>query len=173
MEIAIQKITLKDAPILAAMARQTFYDTFTGTCTEEDMKEFLELYYNEATIAAEIADDSLKYYFAIVNELPVGYILFQENDGVFKEFENKKCIELRRLYVLKEFHSKGVAQKLMDYFMEYVHTNNYEALFLGVWEFNYRAQKFYGKYGFTNSGYTHDFPIGSTPQTDFWLWKFL
>ena len=49
----------------------------------------------------------------------------------------------------------------------------YEAVWLGVWEHNIRAQKFYGKYGFEDSGYTHDFPIGSTPQTDKWFWKFL
>jgi diamine N-acetyltransferase len=173
MEISIQKIMAHNVTALSAMARQTFYDTFTGTCPEADMEQFLQQYYNETVIGAEVADDSFQYYFAMVNGEPAGYILFQEGKGDFKELENKKSIELRRLYVVKEFHSKGVAQKLMDYFMGYAHNNKYEAIFLGVWEFNYRAQKFYGKYGFTNSGYSHDFPIGSTPQIDLYFWKML
>ncbi|MES2849190.1 MAG: GNAT family N-acetyltransferase, partial [Bacteroidota bacterium] len=50
--------------------------------------------------------------------------------------------------------------------------NKYEVLWLGVWEHNDRAKKFYEKMGFKDSGHTHDFPIGNTPQRDNWLWKF-
>ncbi|MBK7883967.1 MAG: hypothetical protein IPJ81_09275 [Chitinophagaceae bacterium] len=60
----------------------------------------------------------------------------------------------------------------MDFVIEYGTSNKYEMLWLGVWEHNIRAQKFYLKYGFENSGYIHDFPIGTTPQTDWWFWKF-
>ena len=31
MEITIRRILLQDAPVLAQISRQTFYDTFTGT----------------------------------------------------------------------------------------------------------------------------------------------
>jgi GNAT superfamily N-acetyltransferase len=61
----------------------------------------------------------------------------------------------------------------MDFIIDYALQHKFEVLWLGVWEHNFRAQKFYEKYGFVNSGHTHDFPIGSTPQTDFWFWKFL
>ena len=61
----------------------------------------------------------------------------------------------------------------MDLFLLFAQQNKYEAVWLGVWENNFKAQKFYGKYGFVNSGHTHDFPIGETPQTDQWFWKFL
>jgi diamine N-acetyltransferase len=84
-----------------------------------------------------------------------------------------KTMELKRIYILKEFHGQGVAQKLLDFLIDYCRKENYQAIYLSVWEHNTRAQKFYAKYGFENSGYTHDFPIGNTPQTDFWMWKFL
>lgn len=84
-----------------------------------------------------------------------------------------KAMELKRIYVLKEYHSKGVAQKLMNFFIEFTQQAGYKVIWLGVWENNIRAQKFYEKYGFINSGHTHDFPIGSTPQTDYWFWRFL
>jgi GNAT superfamily N-acetyltransferase len=84
-----------------------------------------------------------------------------------------KALEQKRIYVLKEFKGKGIAQRLMQLVMDYAMANHYEVLWLGVWEHNERAQSFYRKYGFEDSGHTHDFPIGNTPQTDNWLWKFL
>ena len=84
-----------------------------------------------------------------------------------------KALELKRIYILKEHQGKGIAQKLMAFIIEYATQNDFKVVWLGVWEHNYRAQKFYEKYGFINSGHTHDFPIGNTPQTDIWMWKFL
>jgi ribosomal protein S18 acetylase RimI-like enzyme len=61
----------------------------------------------------------------------------------------------------------------MEFYLDYAIQNQYQCLWLGVWEHNMRAQNFYVKYGFADSGYRHDFPIGNTPQTDNWFWKFL
>jgi hypothetical protein len=41
----------------------------------------------------------------------------------------------------------------------------------GVLEYNFRARGFYEKHGFVNSGVENDFPLGSTPQTDYWFVK--
>jgi ribosomal protein S18 acetylase RimI-like enzyme len=84
-----------------------------------------------------------------------------------------KSLELKRIYVLEEFHGKGVAQQLMNFVIQFAQTNKYQVVWLGVWEHNHRAQKFYKKYSFVHSGHTHDFPIGSTAQTDCWFWRFL
>ena len=47
-EITLRRITLQDVPALSLIAKKTFFDTFTGTCTEDDMDHFLEKYYNES-----------------------------------------------------------------------------------------------------------------------------
>jgi ribosomal protein S18 acetylase RimI-like enzyme len=173
MEITIRRILLQDAAALAQISRQTFYDTFTGTCTEADMQLFLEQYYNLVQVQSELANKDDFYFFAEINGVPVGYLRFMEDYSGLPEVNQWKALELKRLYVLKEYHSKGVAQKLMVFFIAYALQNKYQLVWLGVWEHNLRAQKFYTKYGFVNSGFTHDFPIGNTPQTDQWFWKFL
>ena len=61
----------------------------------------------------------------------------------------------------------------MKFALEFADKNNYEAIFLGVWEHNEKARIFYRKWGFTDTGFTHNFPIGNTPQTDHWLIKFI
>jgi ribosomal protein S18 acetylase RimI-like enzyme len=173
MEITIRRIVLADAPALAGMARQTFYDTFTGTCTEDDMQQYLEQYYNLAQVEAELKDEHDLYFFAEADGVPVGYIRFMEDYTGWQEVKQWKSLELKRLYVVKEFHGKKIAQQLMDYYINYATQHQYRCLWLGVWEFNMRAQKFYEKYGFKDSGHRHPFPIGNTPQTDNWYWKFL
>lgn len=164
---------MDDVSALALIARKTFYDTFTGTCTDEDMQGFLDQFYSEVKLHEELQDKETYCFFAEADEVPVAYLQFKEDYKNFPEIKKWKALELKRIYVLAQFQGKGIAQKLMDFFLNIAKEQQYEVVWLGVWEHNIRAQKFYGKYGFVNSGYTHDFPIGNTPQTDFWLWKFL
>lgn len=173
MEINIRRVNVGDAAILSQLAKQTFFDTFSGTCTNEDMELFLADNYNLDVIKKELSNENNFTFFAEVNGSPVGYISFMEDYSSFPVMQQWKAIELKRIYILKEFHSKGIAQKLMDFFLEFCKQANYERIWLGVWEKNFRAQKFYEKYGFINSGYTHDFPIGKTPQMDYWFWKII
>ncbi len=173
MEINIRRVTGDDVPVLSVIARQTFYDTFTGTCTEEDMQDFLNQFYNEETLGKEIQDPETFCFFAEANGEPLAYLQFKEDYRHFPFINKWKALELKRIYVLKDLHGKGIAQKLMDFFLEFAAEHTYEVVWLGVWEHNLRAQKFYEKYGFKISGHTHDFPIGNTPQTDIWLWKSL
>jgi ribosomal protein S18 acetylase RimI-like enzyme len=173
MQITIRPITAADVPLLCRIARRSFYDTFTGTCTEEDMQGFLDQYFTEKKLGDEVSDPGQHYLFAEADGIPVAYLQFMEDYSGFPLMKKWKALELKRIYVLSEYHGLGIAQKLMDHILTYANEKKYEVVWLGVWEKNRRAQKFYEKYGFVNSGYTHDFPIGSTPQTDNWLWKFL
>lgn len=173
MDINIRRVTIDDVAVLTVLARQTFYDTFTGTCTEADMQSFLDQYFNEKQLGMELNNANTFCFFAVADGVPVAYLHFMEDYTGFPLMKKWKALELKRIYVDKEFHGKGIAQKLMDHILNYAEEKKYEVVWLGVWEHNTRAQKFYEKYGFENSGHTHDFPIGKTPQTDIWLWKFL
>jgi diamine N-acetyltransferase len=173
MESIIRKVTIADTAALAALSKKTFYDTFTGTCTDADMQQFLADYFNETQVAKELSNQNDYYFFAEINGVPVGYLRFMEDYSSFSFMKQWKALELKRIYVLKEFQGKGIAQQLMNVVLDFCKKENYQVLWLGVWEHNIRAQKFYEKNGFVNSGHTHDFPIGCTPQTDYWFWKFL
>ncbi len=173
MEIILRKIVPADTAVLSAIVKQSFFDTFTGTCSPEDMEGFLEEYFNETTLSNDLSIENNFYFFAEADGVPAGFIQFMEDYSSFPLMKKWKALELKRIYVLTAFHGKGVAQQLMDLLFSFAQEQQYEVIWLGVWEHNYRAQQFYAKYGFINSGHTHDFPIGSTPQTDQWLWKFL
>jgi diamine N-acetyltransferase len=170
-EIVLRRLSVEDVPALSILAKKTFYDSFTGTCTPADMDDFLDSYYNETILAEEINDSEMNYFFAEIDGEVTGYILFKENNPLFEETKNKKTIELKRLYVLSNSHGKGVAQKMMNYFLEYSEKMECDIVFLGVWEYNCRAQYFYAKYGFIQTLHKHNFPIGNTPQQDIYLIK--
>ncbi len=167
----IRRATIADVKTLSHLGSKTFYDTFTGTCTEQDMTDFLYEYFNEEQVAKELKDDDDYFYFCEVDGIAVGYIRIKEDNSGFDGLQQYKALELKRLYVLHDFHGKGVAQLLMNFVFDFAKQHSYSIVWLGVWEHNERAKAFYKKHGFIDTGYTHDFPIGNTPQTDLWYWK--
>ena len=169
----IRRAVLKDVQVLSDIAIKTFFDTFDGTCTKEDMDGFLYEYYNIHQVEKELNNPDDYFYFAEIDGIAVGYIRFMEDNAGYSKMNQWKALELKRLYILKEYHGKGVAQALIDFYFEFATKNEFEVAWLGVWEFNFRAQRFYQKNGFTDTGDKHPFPIGNTPQTDLWYIKFL
>ena len=173
MEITIRRVTEIDVAKLSSLAKQTFFDTFSETCSKEDMQSFLGQYFSEEALLWELQTENDFCFFAEAEGKPVGYLRFMEDYSSFPLMKKWKALELKRIYILKEYHGKGVAQKLMDFTLAFGRDKGYEVIWLGVWQHNLRAQLFYKKYGFEDSGHTHDFPIGNTPQTDIWMWKFI
>src|ERR1700761_320301 len=104
MEITLRKIQPSEAQTLSALAKQTFYETFVGTCTEEDMDNFLEESFNPQQLKKELEEPDSFNYFALVDNIPAGYIRFKEDYSGLEYMKKWKAIELKRLYVSKEFH---------------------------------------------------------------------
>ena len=73
--------------------------------------------------------------------------------------------EIQRLYVVREFHGKGVAQELMRASIEEMINRGSDVAWLGVWERNTKAIAFYAKCGFHEVG-EHTFQLGGDPQRD-------
>lgn len=168
----IRRGDLNDVELLQSIGTKTFNDTFGNTCTKNDMKEVLELYFNSKQCALELSDATDNFFFLEEEGVAKGYIRINSKKACpLESLQNKKCIELVRLYVLKEFHGTGVANQLMDFATDFARQNGFNIMYLSVWEYNFRARGFYEKNGFINSGIKNDFPLGSTPQTDYWFVK--
>ena len=77
----------------------------------------------------------------------------------------KRPGEIQRLYVVEDWHGKGVAQALMQACIEAMQRRGADVVWLGVWEHNPRAIAFYGKFGFVVAG-EHVFSLGGDQQRD-------
>lgn len=170
--ITLRRLKAEDVPALSVISKKTFYDTFTGTCTEEDMQGFLVQYYDEDVLAKDL-ESGIEFYFAEADGVPAGYLSFKDETPGFPEIKGSSALELKRFYVLEDHHGKGLAHTMMNFVVDHAAAQGYDDIFLGVWEFNYRAQKFYAKHGFKLTEHRHAFPIGDTDQTDVYMVKYL
>jgi ribosomal protein S18 acetylase RimI-like enzyme len=168
----IRRGNINDVALLQQIGRTTFDDTFGNTCTKEDMRGVLDLFFNSAQVALELQDESDNFFFFEQDGIAKGYLRINAKHACpLDSFQNRKSIELVRLYILKEFHGLGVANELMNFALDFARNNGFDLMYLSVWEYNFRARGFYEKHGFVNTGLENDFPLGSTPQTDYWFVK--
>ena len=168
----IRRGNLDDVALLQTIGRKTFDDTFGNTCTKEDMRGVLDVYFNADQVLSELQDDTDNFFFFEEDGVVKGYMRINAKHACpLEAFQNRNCIELVRLYVLKEYHGAGVANELMNLAIDFARRNDFDTMYLSVWEYNFRARGFYEKHGFVNSGVENDFPLGTTPQTDYWFVK--
>ena len=161
----IRRGDINDVALLQQIGRTTFDDTFGNTCTKEDMRGVLDLFFNSAQVALELQDESDNFFFFEQDGIAKGYLRINAKHACpLDSFQNRKSIELVRLYILKEFHGLGVANELMNFALDFARNNGFDLMYLSVWEYNFRARGFYEKHGFVNTGLENDFPLGSTPQ---------
>ena len=173
VEINIVRATPKDAILLSHLGKITFEDTFRGTCTDEDLQSFVDTVFSHAATLNDLKDKNDFYFIAWYNNTAAGYMRLKEDYSDYPVIKKYKALELKRIYVLKEYHSKKIGAALISHALQLVSEKKYEVIWLGVWEHNYKAQLFYKKWGFTDTGDFHPFPIGNTPQTDNWMIKFI
>ena len=83
-----------------------------------------------------------------------------------KGLEEKNVVEIERFYIDKTLQGQQLGRKLMDFCVEWSVENNFETIWLGVWENNTNAMKFYQKMGFEFLD-KHTFVLGTEVQTDF------
>lgn len=169
--ITIRRATEKDAEILSVLARKTFYDTFVGTAPEGDMQIALADWYAPQRFIDRMQQNAFTTLLAWDDDKPAGYAVFWQHQPDFLGVDAEEGLELLNLYVDTPWHGKGLVQRFMQEYYAQAINNGLHYLWLGVWEYNFRAQKFYAKEGFANTGHTHPFPIHNTPQTDQWWSK--
>jgi ribosomal protein S18 acetylase RimI-like enzyme len=165
----ITKAILSDLKELQTLSRKAFFETLSSGNTEENMHEYLDMEFAEEKIKRELSNPDSEFYLAKENHAPIGYLKI--NFGKAQtELKEAKGMEVERIYVLKELHGKNVGQLLFDKVLEIAKAKNMDYLWLGVWEKNPRAIRFYEKNGFVQFG-THIFKVGADEQTDVMMRK--
>lgn len=164
MEIAIRKITVNDLNELQSIGKLTFAETFSSGNSEENMKAYLENGFSTEKLTIELSDPNAEFYFAELEGETIGYL--KVNVGQSQtEIKDHNALEIERIYVLKEFHGKKVGQILYNKAIALAKEKNVDYVWLGVWEENPRAIRFYEKNGFKAFD-KHVFKLGNDKQTD-------
>ncbi|CAN5198445.1 GNAT family N-acetyltransferase [soil metagenome] len=164
--ITIRQAIAVDAKPLTDLAYTTFWDAFAHhpKNAPDDLNHYMRQAFNFKQISAELADENSTFLIAEIDGKPAGYAKMIVG-SIEKEITAVRPIELSRLYSHQEYLGKGIGQNLMDACFERARKHGHDIIWLGVWEYNPRAQRFYEKNGFRVVG-RHTFQLGSDPQSD-------
>ena len=168
--IKIRRAAIEDAETLAQIGWKSFHDAFAAHPANhpDDMKIYMDEAFSVAAIENDLREPDAIYLIAEIEAQAVGYAKIKI-DSCEEGIEGERPLELCRLYSLDEYIGKGIGKALMLECLEFAEANENDVFWLGVWEFNTRAQEFYKKFGFEKCG-EHIFQLGTDPQTD-WVFQ--
>lgn len=158
------KIDVDDVIQLQQISRITFSETFAEHNTEEDLNKYLQEQLSLNKLVEELNNNYSEFYFASENERVIGYLKLNWEKAQ-TELIDEAAFEIERIYILKEYFGKGLGQFLLDHAIIIGKAHQLTFIWLGVWEKNSRAIRFYEKNGFKIFS-SHLFTLGNDIQTD-------
>ncbi|MDB4909683.1 MAG: GCN5-related N-acetyltransferase [Gemmatimonadetes bacterium] len=160
----IRRATLADAPLIASLGAETFVTSFGAQNTRENLAKHLANAFGEEIQRRELTDPSVTYLIAELDGRTAGYAQVREGEAP-ECITGAVPVEVRRFYVVHDFHGTGIAQALMEACAGEARKRGGRTLWLGVWDQNPRAIRFYTKCGFEDVG-GQTFLLGDDPQQD-------
>ena len=170
-DICIRQATTDDAKVLTDLAYTTFWDAFAHhpKNAPDDLNYYMRQAFNVDQITAELSDDKNIFLICEIDDEAAGYSKIVI-DSIEPGITADRPVELSRLYSHQKHLGQGVGQSLMDACFERARAEDRDVMWLGVWEYNPRAQRFYEKNGFRVVG-SHVFQLGKDSQTDLLMQK--
>ncbi len=163
-EVTLKKVTIEELEQLQSISQTTFLQAFEADNDPGDMKAYVEEAFSLAQLKKELEHPESRFFFALHKNQVIGYL--KVNWGAAQtEHPLEHAMELQRIYVLADFHGHKIGQLLMDKTLEIAREEKMASIWLGVWEENIKAVRFYKKNGFEVFG-THQFLLGEDLQTD-------
>lgn len=164
-EVQIKPVQPKDNHKLLDIGRQTFHDAFGPPHnTEENINEYLNEKFTLDNITQELHNPNSEFYFAWIHNQIAGYIKVNSGNAQTEPVEGSP-MEIERIYVVKEYQGKKIGQLLFQKILQIAKEKSIDFIWLGVWEKNPGAIKFYERNGFKIFD-THQFMLGTDLQTD-------
>ncbi|WP_282112445.1 GNAT family N-acetyltransferase [Maribacter stanieri] len=169
MELTYTLCSLEDLQLLRQISEETFSIAFAKDNNPIDFKNYIEKAFALESIKEELLNPNSDFFFAYHDNEIVAYFKVNVVEAQ-SDIKRDDSIELERIYVLSQFQGLGIGEKLLDHIKKLASEKNKKMLWLGVWQENKKAVKFYERHGFEKFD-THPYFIGSDEQTD-WLMRF-
>lgn len=158
--------TAADTVAVADIARRSFHDAFAADNEAHNIDEYIEASFDEQRIRAELSDASNTFLLAYCDEqsAPVGYAKLRVG-SVTDYALPENSIEIERMYTEQAATGQGIGSALMQACLDTAAGAGFDNVWLGVWENNAGAIRFYERWGFRAVGHKV-FHMGSDPQND-------
>ena len=170
MPVQVRRATTQEAPVLADVAARTFALACPPHVTPQAIATFVADVLSRGRFDEYLADPGREVFLAHEGDDPAGYAMLVHGEPADPEvgaaLTLRPTVELSKIYVVPEHHGTGVSGALMTACVDAARQRGAAGLWLGVNQLNERAQRFYGKSGFTRVG-TKRFLVGDRYEDDF------
>jgi len=168
MNLSYKICTEKDLQILVDLSISTFISAFEKHNNPEDFKAYMKKAFSKEQLRKELLDVNTKFYLVYDEGNLVGYFKLNEK-GAQTEPLGNTSIEIERIYVLEQYQGQQIGKHMLLKIIELAKKEKLAFIWLGVWEMNTSAIRFYERYGFVKFG-SHPYYVGSDKQTD-WMMR--
>ena len=169
MALSYKICAAEDIEALINISKNTFIDAFEQDNDPADFAEYLNVAFSFKTLMDQLKNPNSEFYFVYDSEnVLTGYFKINQFNAQ-TEFQDSDGLELERIYVLKEYQNKGYGKLILEEVIRVAKIKAKSYVWLGVWEKNQNAIRFYERFGFLRVG-THPYYIGKDKQTD-WILK--
>lgn len=169
MPVTFKKCSATDLDTLLEVSRTTFRDAFEEQNDPEDFKAYMSTAFDKKNIRQQLENQDSSFYFVYSDGLLAGYFKINEHTAQ-TEVKLAESIELERIYVVKEFQGRQIGSTILQEVLRLAKKGRKTFIWLGVWQKNTEAVRFYERHGFLKFG-THPYFIGDDQQTD-WLMRY-
>jgi ribosomal protein S18 acetylase RimI-like enzyme len=168
-QITVRQASVKDLESVRLIGRETFFETFAESNTEADMKKYLDENFSNDKLTTELTNRDSYFFISWEEKSPIAYMKLNVGKAQ-TEIKADGSIEIERIYVKQAYHGKKVGQILYEKALEIARQMKKEYIWLGVWEENPKAIRFYEKNGFVAFD-KHMFTMGEDEQVDIMMKK--
>jgi len=167
--LRIKVACTNDTAALSWLGTTTFTETYGSHKDQENFQKYLQDSFSEESSRKQLEDTGNFFLLAQLDQKTIGYAKLRENNKPFHD-KTINAVEMERIYVLKDYQGEGVGQNLLDKCLAFAQLRKYPVMWLGVWEKNLNAVKFYQRQGFVVFG-SDKFKLGDHEQINLLMKK--
>jgi molybdopterin-guanine dinucleotide biosynthesis protein A len=161
-ERSIRQAGPDDVPQLSTLASRLFHEAFARDNRPEDMARYVTEHLAPAALLQDLRTPGAQILLLQEHDEPAGWAHLLPSAPSQR---GRHPFEIRRFYVDARWQGTGAAPALLWAVLEQARVAGADAMWLGVWEYNHRAQAFYRKQGFAPVG-RQPFRLGADLQID-------
>ncbi|MEP1095670.1 MAG: GNAT family N-acetyltransferase [Cyclobacteriaceae bacterium] len=162
--IVIREVKNSEIEELLNIGKITFTESFGAQNTKSNFDQYMSKNFTLSKISEEISNPESQFYFAMLSEKIVGYLKVNVGEAQTED-KLESALEIERIYVSAEHQGKRIGQVLFDKALDLAKSQNLKWIWLGVWDQNVDAIRFYERNGFVKFA-DHPFKLGDEHQTD-------
>lgn len=138
--MSIRKATGKDISVIKELAEKTWWPTYTGVISEEQIRFMLDDMYSAESLKEQM-ESGTEFIISEREHIPTGFAAFTQSDA------DNLIFKIHKLYILPSEQGKGTGKELIEYISDSAKKQGGNTLELNVNRGN-NAQNFYLKCGF-------------------------